>query len=166
MSPFASAILPTAACSRASLLCCFASPDYIAAYGAPEHPNDLQNFDTVNLRYQSSGQPFRWPFRSGDREIEIVPTSGIVADASDALVAILVAGGGIGMVTSFIAAPYVARGELAPVLSNFAVERNNITALWPESRRANPAVCAFLDMLQDAFQQKMAARMKALEETH
>jgi hypothetical protein len=28
-----------------------------------------------------------------------------------------------------------------PVLSNHAVERHNITAVWPESRRANP-LCA------------------------
>ncbi|WP_352669101.1 hypothetical protein [Mesorhizobium sp. M0166] len=35
-----------------------------------------------------------------------------------------------------------------PVLSNHAVERHNITAVWPESRRANPAVRAFLDLLQ------------------
>ncbi|ESX53155.1 hypothetical protein X760_29995 [Mesorhizobium sp. LSHC422A00] len=43
-----------------------------------------------------------------------------------------------------MAAPYVKRGELVPVLSTFAVERNNVTVLWPASRRANPAVRAFL----------------------
>ena len=105
--------------------------------------------DTVNLRYQSTGQLFRWPFRVGDREIELVPPSGILVDATDALVSTLVAGGGIGITAEFIAAPFVARGELVPVLAEFAVERHNLTALWPESRRANPAVRAFLILLQD-----------------
>lgn len=89
--------------------------------------------------------------------IEIVPPSGVVVDVSDALVAILASGGGIGISATFIAAPYVARGELVPVLSEFAVERHNITALWPESRRTNPAVRAFLTRLQEVFQERMKA---------
>jgi DNA-binding transcriptional LysR family regulator len=127
---------------------CFASPAYLAARGTPAHPDELAGHDTVNLRYKSSGQLFRWPFDMGDREIEIVPASGIVADASEAIIAAVAAGGGIGMGASFVAAPYVARGELVPLLSGFAVERHNITAVWPESRRANPAVRVFLAFLQ------------------
>ncbi len=138
-------------------LCCFASPAYLAVHGTPMHPDDLERHDLVNLRYQSTGQSFRWPFRIGGHEIEVVPTASIVVDVSDAVVATLVAGGGIGISASFIAAPYVARGELVPVLSGFAVERHNITALWPESRRANPAVRAFLTLLQDVFHERTQA---------
>lgn len=138
-------------------LCAFASPAYLAARGTPMHPDELEGHDTVNLRYQSTGQALRWPFRIGDRVIEIVPPSGVVVDVSDALVAILASGGGIGISATFIAAPYVAHGELVPVLSEFAVERHNITALWPESRRTNPAVRAFLTRLQEVFQERMKA---------
>ncbi|WP_407813274.1 LysR substrate-binding domain-containing protein, partial [Staphylococcus aureus] len=59
-------------------LCCYASPDYLAAKGIPRHPDDLRAHDTVNLRYQSTGQLFRWPFRLGDRDMEIVPSSAII----------------------------------------------------------------------------------------
>ncbi|MEZ0495535.1 LysR substrate-binding domain-containing protein [Sphingomonas sp. IW22] len=128
-------------------LCAFASPAYLATRGTPGHPDELATHDTVNLRYRSSGQLFRWPFRIGEREIEILPSSGIVADASEAVMAALVAGGGIGITAVFVAAPYVARNELVPLLTDFAVERHGVTALWPESRRANPAVRAFLDHL-------------------
>ena len=138
-------------------LCAFASPGYLAMRGMPMHPNELEGHDTVNLRYQNTGQVFRWPFQIGERMIEIVPPAGIVVDVSDALVATLAAGGGIGISATFIAAPYVARGELVPILTEFAVERHNITALWPESRRANPAVRAFLTLLQEIFQERMTA---------
>lgn len=127
----------------------FASPAYLASRGAPTHPDALAEHDTVNLRYQSSGQVFRWPFKIGEREIEIVPPSGIIVDVSEAVLATLAAGGGVGLSATFVAAPYVARGELVPILTEYAVERHNITALWPESRRANPAVRAFLTLLQD-----------------
>lgn len=138
-------------------LCCFAAPAYLARRGTPIHPDELKGHDTVNLRFQSTGQPFRWPFRIGDRVVEVVPPSGIVIDASDAVMAALAAGGGIGMSASFVAAPFVARGELVPVLQEFSVERQNITAIWPESRRANPAVRAFLTTLKDIFEERMTS---------
>lgn len=131
-------------------LCAFAAPSYLAARGTPRHPDEIAAHDTVNLRFQSTGQVFRWPFRTGGREIEIVPSSGVIVDASEAVIATVIAGGGIGIIASFIAAPHVARGALVPVLQDCAVERHGISALWPESRRANPAVRAFLDHLQTA----------------
>lgn len=130
---------------------CFAAPAYLAERGIPVRPDDLEQHETVSLRYQNTGQISRWPFRAGEREIEIVPPSGVVVDASEALIAALAAGGGIGISASFIAQAYVARGELVPILADFAVERHNVTALWPESRRANPAVRAFLDHLYETF---------------
>lgn len=132
-------------------LCCYAAPDYLAARDSPTHPDQLQAHETVNLRYQSSGQLFRWPFQVGDREIEIVPPSPIIVDASEAVLSTIAAGAGIGMATSFMATPWVRRGELVPVLADFAVERHNITVVWPESRRTNPAVRAFLGMLTEAM---------------
>ncbi len=128
-------------------LCCYASPEYLAGRGPPTHPDQLAEHEIVSLRYQSSGQLFRWPFRVGDREIEIVPSSGIIVDASEAVLATIAAGSGIGMATSFMASAWVRRGALVPVLADYAVDRHNITALWPESRRSNPAVRAFLNTL-------------------
>ncbi|KAA5606395.1 LysR family transcriptional regulator [Roseospira marina] len=136
-------------------LCCFASPRYLDRHGTPKHPDDLAEHQTVSLRYQSTGQTFRWPFKIGTRIVEIGPTSGTTVDASDALVAVLAAHGGIGMAATFVTAPYVARGELVPVLSEFSIERHNITAVWPESRRANPAVRAFLTLLHRTFEHRM-----------
>tara|TARA_R110002126_G_scaffold44671_10_gene127211 strand:+ start:28278 stop:29246 length:969 start_codon:yes stop_codon:yes gene_type:complete len=147
-------------------LCCYASPAYLERRGVPDHPDELAGHETVALRYQSSGQISRWPFRLGERSIEIVPTAGIIVDASDALVAALVAGGGIGLTASFIAAPHVASGTLVPVLASYAVERHNITALWPESRRANPAVRAFLALLQDLFRERMKDAAAISPATH
>jgi DNA-binding transcriptional LysR family regulator len=126
---------------------CYASPDYLARCGTPEHPDELAQHETVNLRYQTSGQTLRWPFRIADKEIEILPSSPVVVDASEAVLVAMTAGAGIGMAASFMAAARVKRQELVPVLSEFAVERHNVTAVWPESRRTNPAVRAFLDML-------------------
>ncbi|MBI1692067.1 LysR family transcriptional regulator [Methylorubrum sp. DB1722] len=132
-------------------LCAFAAPAYLARRGIPKHPDELVHHDCINFRFQSTGQALRWPFRVGSRTVELVPDAGIVTDFSDAVAAVLVAGGGIGISPTYIAAPYIERGALVPVLQEFAVERSVITALWPESRRGNPNVKAFLAFLGEVF---------------
>lgn len=134
-------------------VCAFASPGYLARRGVPRHPDELAGHDCVNFRYQSSGQALRWPFRIGGRVVEVVPPAGIVVDVSDAVAAVLAAGGGIGISPTYIAAPHVARGALVPVMGGFAVDRTSITALWPDSRRGSPNVRAFVAFLAEVFPQ-------------
>lgn len=133
-------------------LCCYAAPAYLAARGQPQRPADLEHHDTVALRYQSSGLLMPWPFQTGERITEIQPDAAITVDASDALIQTLLAGAGIGMTSTLLAEPHVARGTLISVLDAFTVERSPITAIWPESRRSTPSVRAFLDFLQAEFQ--------------
>ncbi|ARM91942.1 LysR family transcriptional regulator protein (plasmid) [Rhizobium sp. CIAT894] len=132
-------------------VCAFASPAYLERRGIPTRPEDLDGHDCVNFRYQSSGQSMRWPFRTGERIQEVLPNANIVVDNSDAVVAILVNDGGIGISATYIAGPYVARGELVPVLKTYWMDRHHITALWPESRRGNPNVRAFVAFLVELF---------------
>lgn len=132
-------------------ICTFASPDYLAKRGMPQSLEDLMSHDSINFRYQSTGQPLRWPFQVGGRIVEVTPNPTMTIDVSDALAVALAAGGGIGISPTYVAAPYVERGELVPVFPEFAVDRFVITALWPESRRGNPNVKAFLQFLQEIF---------------
>lgn len=105
----------------------------------------------MNFRYQSSGQALRWPFSVDGKVVELVPDAAIFIDASDAVAAVVAAGGGIGISPTYVAAPYVARGELTPLFPEFAVDRSSITALWPESRRGSPNVKAFVGFLEELF---------------
>lgn len=137
-------------------LCAYASPAYLARRGTPQHPGDLEGHDCVNFRFQSSGQSLHWPFDIGGRVVELTPKAGVTVDASDGVAAVLVGGGGIGISPTYIASPYVVRGELVPVLEAYAVDRTSITALWPESRRASPNVKAFLAFLTELYSQSSA----------
>ncbi|MHC0025514.1 LysR family transcriptional regulator [Enterobacter vonholyi] len=132
-------------------LCTYASPIYLAQNTPPTHPSELSEHVTVNYRYQSSGYPLKWPFKSGLLRWEIIPDSDIVVDTSDALLTILIHGGGIGMLATYIASDAVKRGELVPLLSDFGCSNADISAVWPESRRGHPGVRAFVDYLQKIF---------------
>jgi len=129
----------------------FASPVYLEKRGQPERIEDIEGHECVNVRLQSSGQLIRWPFRVGKRVIEILPTAGLVLENTDAAAAALVGGAGIGLSPTYIAAPFVARGQLIPLLVDHWVERNHITALWSESRKGNPNVRAFVAFLRELF---------------
>jgi DNA-binding transcriptional LysR family regulator len=72
-------------------------------------------------------------------------------DVSDAVAAAVAAGGGLGLSATYVAAGYVKRGELVPVLHEYAHTLFQITALWPESRRGNPNVKAFVSFLPHVF---------------
>lgn len=128
-----------------------ASPDYLATRGTPTRPEDLATHDCVNFRYQTSGQALQWIFKAGQRTVEFTPEAAIVVDVSDAVMEVLAAGGGIGMAASWLAAPYIRQGRLVPLLADWAVDSSVITAVWPESRRANPAVKAFVAYLGELF---------------
>ena len=138
-------------------VCAYASPAYLAARGTPRHPDELAGHDCVNLRFQNSGQLLRWPFMVNGRLLEVMPGSWMVADTSDAIAEILAGHGGIGMSPTYVAARYVARGELVPVMEEYAVERASINALWPQSRRSNPNVRAFLAWLGEVFPESSMA---------
>jgi DNA-binding transcriptional LysR family regulator len=129
----------------------FASPDYLNRRGMPRHPDDLVDHDCVTFRYQSSGQLLRWPFQVGSRRIEIVPAHTVVTDASDAVAEIAIAGGGVCVSPTYVAASSVAAGKLVPVMASYAVDLFPITALWAESRRGNPNVRAFVAFLVETF---------------
>ncbi len=129
----------------------YASPAYLAARGTPRRPDELSRHDCVNLRYQTSGQLLRWMFEVDGRIVEFTPDAAIVVDVSDAVMEVLVAGGGIGMAASWIAAPYVRRGMLVPLLGEYSVDSSVITAVWPESRRGHPNVKAFVAFVQELF---------------
>lgn len=132
-------------------VCTFASPAYLAKHGKPLSIDDLANHDCVNFRYQSTGQALRWPFQVGEQIVEITPNATMTLDVSDAVAMTLAAGGGIGISPTYVAASYVQRGELVPVFPEYAVDKFTITALWPESRRGNPNVKAFLEFLREVF---------------
>lgn len=67
----------------------------------------LMNWPSTRLSIcatRAPGKPFAGHSVSATKEVELVPASGIVVDASDGVIAAIAAGGGIGIGASFMAA--------------------------------------------------------------
>ncbi|RYX91969.1 MAG: LysR family transcriptional regulator [Comamonadaceae bacterium] len=132
-------------------LAAYASPAYLARKGTPSHPDELLQHETANFRYQSSGYPLRWRFRQGPQKWDITPQADIVVDTSDALLAVVTGGGGIGVLATYVAAAAMARGELVTLFNDYTFDSSTISAVWPESRRSSPAVKAFVAFAAEVF---------------
>jgi len=89
-----------------------AAPAYLAIAGTPRSPEDLREHRCLLFRYPLDGRYLRWGFvRDGLRfDAEVQPA--LVSDDIDALAAMAARGGGITRLAAFVAAPYLARGEL------------------------------------------------------
>lgn len=89
-----------------------AAPSYLAEAGWPVAPNDLLRHRCVNYRFDSSGELFRWPFRSSDEQILVDVPAFLVFNDADTLVNAALDGCGIACLTEEQACSHVEAGRL------------------------------------------------------
>ncbi|EAX7332170.1 LysR family transcriptional regulator [Salmonella enterica] len=132
-----------------NIVSAYASPDYLQKRGVPGTPEALTGHELVRVRYHSTGQIMKWHFRQNDVITEVDPIASITVNSPEAVLAIILNSGGIGMLPTFLATQHVASGELVPVMPERWTVRHNITAFWAESRRRNPNVHVFSNFLKE-----------------
>lgn len=121
-----------------------ASPFYLERQGRPERPGDLARHDT--LLYGNEV----WRFRVGKAWENVRGHARLRADNGEMLRAAAVAGLGICVLPSFIAAPAFEAGELEPLLRDFPLEEGALHAVMP-SRATTARVRALVDFLAARF---------------
>lgn len=110
----------------------YASPRYLRSRGAVEPCESLAGHITVR---HALGSAEWWP---------TTPT--ITADDYVAVASILVAGGGIGALPTWLAAPHVERGTLTLLPIASAAPQATVTLVWLRSRHLAPRVRAFIEL--------------------
>ena len=121
-----------------------ASPAYIERRGRPEHPRDLANHDILLYANET------WRFRVGKTWEYVRGQPRLRADNGEMLRAAAVAGLGICILPSFIAAPGFENGTLVPLLADFPMEEGALQAVMP-SRATTARVRALVDFLVARF---------------
>ncbi|MFN3945731.1 MAG: LysR family transcriptional regulator [Allosphingosinicella sp.] len=122
-----------------------ASPAYLAARGRPEVPADLPGHDL--LLYANE----QWRFRVGDGWEQVRVRPRLRADNGDMLLAAAVAGLGICILPSFIAAPAIEAGKVEVLLRRHPLEEVGLHVVMPPGRAATARVRALVDFLTDRF---------------
>jgi DNA-binding transcriptional LysR family regulator len=94
-----------------------ASPDYLAAHGVPQVPEDLHRFNCLNFNFRRA-EPV-WPFRRDGRNFALTVKGSIEANNGETLGQLAAAGVGIARVGSFSVVDEIASGRLVPILEAF-----------------------------------------------
>jgi len=133
-----------------------ASPDYLAARGTPDHPDDLVDHNCVQYRYPTSKRIWVWAYVVGG-EIKRFPTKGnLIANDPDALLGAALSGAGLVQLDSYYVAEPIKSGELVPVLTEFAPTLTSLQICYPSRDHLPLRVRTFIDfalaeMPRDSF---------------
>lgn len=127
-----------------------ASPEFVAAYGLPQRPQDLAKLPCIidtNSRYLAN-----WPFLGDNAEIISVSVTGRM-EANSPLAARAAAISGLGFATlpDFIAQPEIESGRLVTALQDRIVRGGGIFAVYPHRRYLPAKVRVLVDFLVQWF---------------
>lgn len=124
-----------------------ASPNYLARHARPETPRDLQAHNCIRLRFPS-GAFLPWRFSIEGETLELDVKGSLIANDADLLVRVALKGTGIVYVLRDFAAPFIATGQLVPLLEEWMPPPSDGFFLYYPSRRQNLAsLRAFIEFL-------------------
>jgi LysR family transcriptional regulator, regulator for bpeEF and oprC len=121
----------------------YASPDYLAARGAPKQPEDLDRHDLIMVTLPSR---IMWRLSDGTRTFEVTNEPRIQLNNNLAARDTIARGVGIGIVAKIKSDPLVHSGKLVRVLDGWTFGPIPIHALFASSRYLAPKVRTFIDL--------------------
>jgi DNA-binding transcriptional LysR family regulator len=128
-----------------------ASPGYLEHHGRPERPVDLQRHNCLALDWGGAALD-EWEFHEPEGPIRVRVGGDVVANTSEPLYDLALAGRGIIRFAEFMVGADVRAGRLIPLLQEF--DRGTsppIMAVYPHKKHLSPRVRAFVDFLVEKF---------------
>lgn len=123
-----------------------ASPAYIAAYGAPETPEEVTAHEALMQGTET------WQFMDNDKVVRVQPQGRFKADSGLALVAAAVAGLGIGWLPDCLTYEHLASGALVPVMTRYPPPPAGVYVVRPPGQYPTRKVRVLAEMLIEHFE--------------
>lgn len=126
-----------------------AAPGYLARNRAPDIPADLEGHEC--LIYSGSRERVSWKFQAQDETISVLPSSRFWADSGEALLQGALAGLGVTALPVFLVADSLRQGTLIELLPTFALPREGLYVIRPESAYVPAKIRSLIDLLLENF---------------
>jgi LysR family transcriptional regulator for bpeEF and oprC len=128
-----------------------AAPSYLARYGTPQHPRELERHRCVNYFSAKTGKVFDWDFNQGDERIE-VPMRGLIAlNDSNSYVEAGLAGLGIIQMTDYLVDRHVTSGRMVQILPDWLSDPLPVHVVYPQNRHLSAKVRVFVEWVAELF---------------
>jgi len=107
-----------------------AAPAYLKVHGIPKHPLHLSEHACVSYAYLATPDTWRFTSKSGD-VANVRPEGPLRVNNGDAMLPVLIAGLGLGVLPDFIAGPALADGRLEVVLADWSLPSSALHWVTP-----------------------------------
>lgn len=127
----------------------FASPAFIKAYGKPEHPKELSQYQRLIYSYsENDGSEIMQHWM---RNIDAQSKQPMISNNGDVLVQSAIAGNGIALQPTFITHKAVKEGLLVPILEDYSPPTIGLYAVYAHRKLLPRKIRAFLDFSDGYF---------------
>lgn len=123
-----------------------ASPDYLAARGIPDTPQELAAHDCLPYGHARQVQ---WRFQVDGKPLVIGVGGRLRANNGELLCEAAVAGMGIAYLPRFIVQQAITSGQLQTVLDDFVTEPLALSAVYPQHRQTSRPVQVLIEFLRE-----------------
>jgi LysR family transcriptional regulator, regulator for bpeEF and oprC len=129
-----------------------AAPSYLARYGEPTHPRDLEKTHyLVGYFSPATGHAHTFSFVRQDERHELVGRSIVSLNDGNAYVAAAIAGLGIMQAPTFMIRHHLDAGALKPVLTDWTAITMPLYVVYPPNRHLSNKVRVFVDWIAELF---------------
>ena len=127
-----------------------ASPDYLAAHGMPQTPEDLARHNCLNFNFRRA-EPV-WPFRRGGENVTMTVKGSVEANSGETLLQLALDSVGIARLGNFGIGRALADGRLVPLLEPFNPgDREVFQAVFVGGANMPARIRLFVDYLADHY---------------
>lgn len=129
-----------------------ATPEYLATFGTPLHPRDLeQPHCTIRYFFSNTGKTLPLHFAKGDERYEVNGPPALAVSESTALTEAVLTGIGVGQIFRFSARAHLAAGRLVPILEDWTPPSHPLQLVYPAARHPSAKLRAFIDWAVELF---------------
>lgn len=126
------------------------SPDYLARYGHPSRPEDLERH--LCLRFSFRRTVDAWPFLIDGVGVQKAVEGAFFGNSGEVVRLMAIAGGGVARLGRFHVADDLASGRLVEILEAFNPgDQEDIHAVYVKHERLASRIHAFLDFFSESF---------------
>ncbi|WP_199555285.1 LysR family transcriptional regulator [Sandaracinobacteroides hominis] len=125
-----------------------ASPAYLARFGPPADPQDLQKHRCIGIRL-GTDQVYQWEFERDGTECAVATPGPLTVDASHAAIAFGLSGAGIVYATEAALRPHLRIGALQPVLEDWASMGSGFHVYYSGRRHLPTGLRLLIDLIRE-----------------
>lgn len=130
-----------------------ASPDYFTQHPKPLFPKDLSEHQCINIRHRAAGAIYAWEFKQNGHTTSIKVDGQLVFNSTLHQLNAALDGMGIAYIPEHLTEPYIAKGKLQAVLTDYSPYFEGFHLYYPNRRQSSPAFMAFVEAIRYRFKE-------------